>query len=178
MKLNMKKLIFLILWIGPVLAIAQVHGGVFGGFGYNSLSGDNTGISDDNGWQAGVWVEPMASERLGVYGSLAYAQRGGLLDPDIEVAGEYVVLSVLPRLHLKVPDGSVAFLAGVGGYAGKLTEKAEEDFDAGLVAHVGLEWKRVSMVVFFQRGLMDITELIPGGQRWMSAGIGVGVRLF
>ena len=174
----MKQIIFFLVAIWPTALQCQVHGGVGAGFGYNKMSGDGTGISQDDGWQAGVWVEPMATERFGVYGSLAYTQRGGKISPDVELTAEYVTAMIMPRFRIPAKDRAVAFVAGGGGYLGWLTEKADDQTDYGLCGQAGLEWKRVSAVLYFQQGLKDVVAVIAGGQRWISAGLVVNVRVF
>lgn len=157
---------------------AQVSGGIHAGFGPNAVRGDLSAISEASGWRGGVWVEPTVSERMGLYADLSYSQRGGSLSaPDVEIEGEYICLGVMPRVKIATRDDA-AFVVGLGGYIGILTEKAEENKDAGLYGQLGVEWRRGGACFFVQRGFSDITSFLPGSQNWFSGGVMAYLRLF
>lgn len=174
----MKQVIFSLIVLIPLSGKGQTHGGIYGAFGYNSMYGARTGISDANGWQAGAWVEPMVLERLGIYAGIAYAQRAGVVEQNTEVSGDYVTLSIMPRIHVPAKSGDVNFIAAFGGYVGRLVENDEKEWDGGLSGQVGLGYTRLSVFFFAHRGIVDMSDFVTGGQRWSSIGVGVNVRLW
>lgn len=172
------RFIFFLVFLAPTLLVSQVHGGLLGAFCYNSLAGPGTSISDRNGFQAGAWVEPMATKRLGVCAQVAYVQRGGVVAPELSVSGDYVAISILPRLHWPTKEEGASFVVGLGGYYAHLTEDADRASDIGLCAHLGVAWRRVSAFFLVQRGVSDVLSPVAGGQRWNSTGVCVQVGLF